>query len=126
MFKLKPVGVSGLKTNADTGATAPGGAEGRDGEGSVSPVLGHPPQHSWSLRLPLKSNTCDIMCVDIGCLQSLRLSFTPGRESGGADSEPPDQSGCCRALLLPVVELGAPPPGSVLHWLGGKLGIVHF
>lgn len=69
------------------------------GEGSVSPVLGLPPT---SLRNPLKSNTCDIMHVDIGCSSSLRLHFTPKGEAGGADSEPPDQSGCCRTLLLPV------------------------
>lgn len=117
MFKQKPVGVSGLRTNAVTGANAPGGGEGR-GLSHLCWVSPPTPQHSWSLRLPLKSNTCDIMCVDIGCLQSLRLSFTPGRESGGADSEPLDQSGCCRALLLPVAELGTPPPrlSSPLAW----------
>lgn len=123
MFKMfKSVVVPDLKTLMQTPEPlVPVESWGR-GEGSVSPVLGLPPT---SLRLPLKSNTCDIMHVDIGCSSSLRLHFTPKREAGGADSEPPDQSGCCRTLLLPVAELSTPPPGSALHWLGGKLGIVH-
>lgn len=122
MFQMfKSVVVSDLKTLMQTPEPlVPVESWGR-GEGSVSPVLGLPPT---SLRLPLKSNTCDIMHVDIGCSASDCISPPRGRQEGLIRSLQINQAAAelCFYLWLS----SAPPPGSTLHWLGGKLRIVHF